>query len=126
MAFAELPEYIEHRRCRELTKYFEKREAIYTNNKKNFVNQDISRFSFPATWRANTWEILYAFSKMGMGNAKFLRKTWEYIESMSETPGFYHIDWIPSQSPWMKGKRDMANKWITFYIHLAKKYREQV
>ena len=124
LAFAELPEYWDHPRCRQLVEYFLNRGGIYRSTQPGIlVNDDMQRFSFPIIWRANLWEILYALSKMGYGNDERLQNAWNALESRADGMGRYNLDWTPTQCPWKVGKRGEANKWITFYVMKAEKYR---
>jgi len=124
LAFAELPEYWDHPRCRQLVDYFLRRGGVYQSNHPGiFVNQDMQRFSFPITWRANLWEVLYALCKMGHGNDERLQSAWNVLESRADIEGRYQLDWTPTECPWKVGKSGEINKWITFYAMLAEKYK---
>lgn len=124
LAFAELPEYWEHPRCRQLVEYFLNRGGIYRSKSRDiFVNDDMNRHAFPIIWRANIWEILYALSKMGYGNDERLNSAWNELESRADETGRYKLDWTPTECPWKVGERGEVNKWITFYVLLAEKYR---
>ncbi|MDF1547515.1 MAG: hypothetical protein P1P88_06820 [Bacteroidales bacterium] len=123
MAFAELPEYWKHPRCLALVDYFLKRNGIFKSNCKDLVNRDMNTFSFPFTWGTNSWEILFALSKMGYGNHKNLHPAWQLLENKKNEDGTYNLDHTPSQSPWKVGKKGEANGWVTFYILLAKKLK---
>jgi hypothetical protein len=124
LAFAELPEYWEHPRCRQLVEYFLNRGGIYrSNNPDIFVNDDMKRHAFPIIWRANIWEILYALSKMGYGNDERLNSAWRELESRADETGRYKLDWTPTECPWKVGERGEVNKWITFYVLLAEKHK---
>ena len=122
LAFAELPEYWDHPRCRQLVDYFLRRGGVYQSNHPGiFVNQDMQRLSFPIIWRANLWEVLYALSKMGYGNDERLQPAWNALKSRADKGGRYKLDWTPTECPWKVGKRGENNKWITFYVLLAEK-----
>lgn len=124
LAFAELPEYWDHERCKQLAGYFLNRNGIYrSRDKGRFVNYDMERNSFPVTWRTNSWEILYALAKMGYGGDERLNAAWNAMDSKMDASGRYFLDWTPAQCPWKIGKRGEPNKWITLYCMLAKKYR---
>jgi hypothetical protein len=123
LAFAELPEYWEHKRCLHLIDYFLNRNGIYTNRDyTRFVNDDMKSDSFPIIWRTNVWEVLYALSKMGCGKDERLKDAWAVLDSRAGTEGRFKLDWTPPQSPWKAGKRGESNKWVTLYCLLAKKY----
>jgi hypothetical protein len=123
LAFSYLPHLWTHERCQQLIEYFLKRNGIYRNDNLNeFVNKDITRFSFPIIWRANLFEILYSLGKMGHGKDKRLKSAWRLLESRQNIDGKYILDWSPMQSPWKVGRRNVPNKWVTFYVYLAQKY----
>ena len=124
LAFSYLPHLWKHERCKQLIDYFLRRNGIFkTDNLKDFVNKDIKRFSFPITWKANLFEILYSISKIGYGNDKRLESAWQLLKSKKNSDGRYILDWTPTQSPWKVGKRNEPNKWMTFYAYLAYKYK---
>lgn len=124
LAFAELPEYWDHPRCRQLVDYFLSRGGVYRRGHTGvFVNKDMQRFAFPITWRTNLWEVLYALGKMGYGSDDRLQPAWHALASMADETGRYRLDWTPSECPWKVGERNEANKWVTFYVLLAEKYK---
>ncbi|MBP7652340.1 hypothetical protein KA977_02890 [Candidatus Dependentiae bacterium] len=124
LAFAELPEYWNHPRVKNLIDYFLKRDAIFkTADKNKIVNEDINRLSYPIIWRANIYEILYALSKMGYGKERRLERAWSHLEARQTNNGKYILDWTPVQCPWKIGKRKLENNWVTFYVLLAMKYK---
>ena len=86
LAFAELPEYRQHRRCRDLVDYFMRRDCLYrTDDSNQPINHDMTRTSFPITWKAGFLEILYALSTMGYGSAKPLDRAWAVLEYLTST-----------------------------------------
>jgi len=124
LGFAELPEYWNHSRIKNLVLYFLNRGGIFkTRDKTKIVNDDMKRLSYPIIWRANIYEILYSLSKMGYGRDERLLGAWEYLEKFKNNTGKFKLDWTPAQCPWKVGKRDEENLWITFYILLAYKYK---
>jgi hypothetical protein len=125
LAFAELPEVWNQPRCQELVKYFLDRGGLFRSTKPNeLVNQDMGRLSFPITWRTNSWEVLYALGKMGHGKDPRLQAAWNELEKKADPDGRYRLDWTPSQSPWNVGERGEPNKWLTYYVTVARKYAE--
>jgi hypothetical protein len=124
LAFSELPDYWDHPRCRQLVEYFLHRGGVFqTKHPTVFVNDDMQRFSFPIIWRANLWEVLLALSKMGYGNDEHLQAAWSALQNRADKQGRYPLDWTPSECPWKVGRRGEVNKWITFFIMLAQKYK---
>ncbi len=124
LAFSEFPAYWDHPRCQQLVDYFLRRGGIFQSTHPDIpVNQDMQLLSFPITWRANSWEVLYALSKMGHGDDERLRMAWNQLEKRADRDGRFPLDWTPTQSPWKVGKRGEPNKWITFYVEAARKYK---
>jgi hypothetical protein len=124
LAFAHLPEYRDHPRCRDLIEYFVRRNGIFTNgDHTKLVNRDVSMTVFPIHYRAGIVEVLYALSRLGFGNRREFDNTWELLKTKRDDVGKYVLDWTPVQSPLKAGKRGRANKWITLYALLAEKYR---
>jgi hypothetical protein len=122
LAFSFIPELYDHPRVKLLIDYFLNRNGIYkTKDLTSFANKDMYRFTYPITWGTNSWEILLALSKMGYGKDERLNSAWEFIESKKTENGKYRLDYSPGQSPWKVGKKGEENKWLTFYILLAKK-----
>lgn len=127
LAFSELPEYWNHDRCISLINYFLDRDAVYQrNDKSKFVNKDIFANSFPSGWYTNVWEILYSLSKMGYGQDVRLKRAWDLVDGKLDVEGRMKLDWTPTRCIWKIGKKDENNEWLTFYVHLARKYRGQV
>lgn len=126
MAFAELPERQNHPRCLKLVNYFLNRRGVFNSAKTDLVNRDMKIFSFPITWGANSWEILLALSKMGYGKDTRLHDAWKFLNKRKTEDNKYPLHSTPSQSPFNVGKKNEPNKWITFYILLAEKYRDNV
>lgn len=123
LAFSEFPEYWEHPRGKQLVDYFLSRGGIFQSAHPGIpVNQDLQRSSFPITWRANDWEVLYALSKMGYGRDERLQAAWTALEHKADAAGRFPLDWTPVQCPWKVGRRGEGNKWITFYVQAARKY----
>jgi hypothetical protein len=126
LAFSELPEYWNHNRCISLINYFLDREAVYKRiDKSKFVNKDIFANSFPSGWYTNLWEILYAMSKIGYSQDVKLKRAWDLLNSKLDVDGRMKLDWTPTKCIWKVGKKDENNEWLTFYVLLAKKYREK-
>jgi len=74
LAFSELPEYWNNRRCLQLADYFLRRNGIYKSKDHNqFVCRDMESESFPINFSTNVWEVLYALSKMGYGKDERLK-----------------------------------------------------
>ena len=125
LALAELPEYYDHPRTKTLVNYFLKRRGIFSmRNPDELANKDMGITSFPFTWGTNSWEILFALSKMGYGRDERLRDAWDRLEMSRNKDGIYILDYTSSKIPYKFGKRGDKNPWITFYILLAKKYME--
>jgi len=125
LAFSYLPDYWKHDRIRKLIGYFLLRGGIFKSaNLKELVNKDMERNSFPIIWRANVFEVLLALSKMGYGKDSRLERAWSFLDAKADKNGRYVLDWTPEQSPWKVGKRNQPNKWLTFYAHLAHKFKE--
>jgi hypothetical protein len=126
LAFSDLQEYWDHPRCLALIEYFLKRDVFFrTSDLSMPINQDVTRTHFPITWRAGLVEMLYALSKMGYGEHAELNRAWEILESKHDAQGKCPLDWNPTQALLKPGKRGEANKWVTFYALLAKKFKSE-
>jgi hypothetical protein len=126
LCFAELPELQKHPRVARLVQYFLNRGGIFkSSDPRVFANADMQRPSFPITWRANAWEVLYALSVMGHGDDPRLDSAWKHLESLTDDRGASVLSWTPVQCPWKVGKRGQPNKWLTFYALAAAKHRRK-
>jgi len=124
LAFSEFPVYWDHPRCKQLENYFLRRGGIFQSAHPGIpVNQDVQHLSFPLTWRANAYEVLYALSKMGYGRDERSRAAWASLENKADQADRYPLDWTPTQCPWKVGKLGEVNKWITFYVEATKMYK---
>ena len=122
LAFSELQEYWDHPRCQSLVEYFLKRNVLFrTSDPEKAINHDVTRTSFPITWRAGIIEMVYALSKMGYGANNELDRAWEILDSKRDAQGRYQLDWTPTQALLKPGKKGEPNKWVTFYALLSKK-----
>jgi hypothetical protein len=129
LAFAELPEYRDHPRCKDLVDYFLRRDCLFrTGDPTKPINNDVITTRFPITWRAGMIEILYALSKMGYGSRKEVARAWELMEKKKDSQGRYILDWTPSQvrKLFKVGKRNEPNKWVTLYALLTIRTRKSV
>jgi len=126
LAFSEFPIYWDQPRCKQLVNYFLGRGGIFQSQHPGIpVNRDVQIQSFPITWRANVYEVLYALSKMGFGSDERLQAAWKLQEGQADSIGRHRLGWTPTQCPWMAGKRGELNKWITFYAEAARKNSRQ-
>jgi hypothetical protein len=126
LAFSELREYWDHPRCQSLVDYFLKRSVLFrTSDLDQAINHDVTRTSFPITWRAGITEMVYALSKMGYGANDELKRAWEILDSKRDAQRKYRLDWTPTQALLKPGKQGDPNKWITFYALLSKKYKSE-
>jgi hypothetical protein len=123
MAFAEMPEYWDHPRSLALVDYFRVREGIFkSRDLTKPINKDVNTTRFPIAWRASITDILYALSRMGYGREVWLARAWDALEQKKDPHGRYILDWAPAQAPLKPGPRSEANKWVTLYALLARKY----
>ena len=124
LAFSEFPDYWDHPRCKELVGYFLSRGGIFQSKHPGIpVNDDMDRLSFPITWRANTWEVLYALSRMGHGTDESLSAAWIALQNRAGPGNRFPLDWTPTECPWKVGEPGKPNKWITFYVELARRHQ---
>ena len=124
LAFAELPELYGHPRVGHLVRYFLGRGGVFRSTGAGvLVNTDMERPSYPITWRANAWEILYALARMGCGDDPRLDPAWRHLGSLRDTRGRWVLTWSPQQCPWKVGERGQANRWLTFYALAAERLR---
>jgi hypothetical protein len=121
LAFSNFPEVWDHPRCKQLVDYFLRRGGIFHSMRPGvYVCRDVQQISFPITWRANVYEVLYALSKMGYGRDLRLTAAWKTLENHADGGGRVVLDWTPTQCPWKVGQRGESNKWVTFYVEAAR------
>lgn len=124
LAFSELPELWEEQTCKDIVSYFLNRKVIFNSKLSRYVNKDIERNAFPISWRANTYEALLALSKMGFGTHEALSDAWELLDRRITANQKYILDSTSAQSLLKAGAKGAENDWISFYVALAKKYRD--
>ena len=96
VAFAELPETWEHPRVQSLVDYFLRREGLFkTGDLAAPAHKDLLQTRFPFTWTITVLEILYAFSKMGMGTDPRLARAWQILEEKAGCRGPLHPGLCP-------------------------------
>jgi hypothetical protein len=75
--------------------------------------------------RVGIQNIIEAFCVLGYGNDKRLKEAWEIIETKRDDDGKYILNGTLTKSYLPKEKVGRPSKWVTFYILLAKKYKEK-
>ena len=120
MAYAELPEFWEHKSCKRTIDYFLSRNIYY---KKPDLTEKIRggmKLSFPFTIDSSLLEPLYALSTMGYGRKRALSDAWGDLDNERDSSGYYKLQWSPSV-PFKTGNKDEINEWVTFYALTALK-----
>ena len=125
LALTELPETWGHPRVQSLVGYFLKRGGIYRSGSRKLVNRDMAHLTFPTTWRASVWEVLYALSRMGYGADERLCDAWAELDTHILPDGSYRLDWTPAR-PWSAGVRGEANHLGDVVCTAGKKVRWQM
>lgn len=125
LAFTVLPQYWQHRACLHLVQYFLDHEILWKmEHPDEFIHASVCAFKYPINYNASLWELMYALSYMGYGRHPRMQRAWEFLDSRLDDLGRAPLDWIQTKSLWKAGKRGEPNPWMTFYVHLAYKYRE--
>ena len=124
MLFAELPELWKTDECQRLVEYFLNRKVFFkSNDHTQFVRGNPSTV-FPFHYRYGVLEPLYALSKMGYGNHADLFEAWEFLEGKKDESGKFILNWTMPKCAFNVGEKGKANKWVTLYAYLSKKYQE--
>jgi len=123
MAFSEIPELAFSPQSSRLVEYFIKRNVLYRcDDPTQFLRPEVTWTVFPFVHgRASLLEPLYALSKLGYGKHPATESAWEILERHRTEDGKYFLDWAPA-TLFPVGKRGQADKWVTLYALLAKKY----
>lgn len=104
--------------------YFMGRDVLYRHDNSSIVvKQEMgTTFHPPVCTRIGLHMILCALSLLGKGNAPECNRAWETLDSRRRDDGKYIIDGSLTK-PYIKTEKPgKANKWVTFYALLAKKY----
>jgi len=121
MAFAELPEHWQHKRCQALVDYFLRRQVIYKSTQPcELIRNEVVATLFPFRIGASLIEPLYALSRMGYGQHPALAQAWKHLEMKRAEDGKYILDHSLKQI-FNAGPNGEPNKWITFYALLCLK-----
>ncbi len=120
MAYAELPEFWEHKSCKRTVDYFLSRNVYYKKPELTEKIRGGMQVSFPFTIDASLLEPLYALSTMGYGRKRALSDAWNDLEDQKDTSGYYKLQWNPPV-PFKPGERGEGNEWVTFYALTALK-----
>jgi hypothetical protein len=75
--------------------------------------------------RVGIQNIVEAFCVLGYGNDKRLKEAWEIIETKKDKDGKYVLNGTLTKSYLPKERIGKPSKWVTFYLLLARKYKEQ-
>ncbi len=103
--------------------YFLKRHVIYKAGSTDEVIGWAPNFYPPECQRVALFSLMYALSKLGYGSREELDIDWELLDSKADPSGRYLLDGTLTKPVFPVGKPGQPNKWVTFYILLAKKYR---
>jgi hypothetical protein len=74
--------------------------------------------------RVGIQNIVEAFCVLGFGKDKRLKGAWEILETKKDKDGKYILNGTLSKSYFPKEKVGRPGKWVTFYVLLAKKYKD--
>lgn len=108
-----------------ITSYFLDRDVLYRHDDSSRVVVNVMGTTFhpPVATRIGLHMILYALSILGKGNDPSCNRAWEALDYRRGGDGKYTLDGSLTK-PYIKtGKPGKANKWVTFYVLLAEKYR---
>ena len=109
--------------CKKLVEYFFKRRVLYKNDDPHKIIVT-TKSSFPVYMPViSLYHILYALSVLGYGRRKELSDAWSLLKSKQDRQGKYALEKTPSKKIFSVGKINEPNKWVTFYICLAEKYK---
>lgn len=109
---------------KELVNYYLNREVVYTNHDKNvFAVPDLAGTFYPLDpVKIGLQMNMYSLSALGYGADERCKRAWDVLESKKDADGYYILDKALSKPNYKIGKIGSANKWITLYALLAKKY----
>jgi hypothetical protein len=107
-----------------LIDYFLKRNIIYSKQEKDKIIAD-TRLGFYSTGLCHLLTVAYAMSKLGYGNAPEMESVWDILEKKKDENGKYASEYAESKKPILMEPVGKPNKWITFYVLLAEKYKDK-
>jgi hypothetical protein len=107
-----------------LINYFTNRNMIYSKiePKKMICNTDLGFNYAPSP----ILSITYSMGRLGMGNIPEMKCVWDILKNKPTVDGKYILEYQETKKAILMDKKGQPNKWITFYMLLAKKYKEIV
>lgn len=123
--YSVLPEsYRTGKNYNDLIAYFTSRDMIYSKTKPNKVIAD-TKLSFKSTGPSHILKIAGSMSRLGMGNIPQMKSVWEIINKKPTVDGKYILEVAETKKAILMDKPGQPNKWVTFYVLLAKKHKNK-
>jgi hypothetical protein len=124
MLYSVLPKsYRKGKKYNGLINYFKSRNIIYSKiEPEKMICQPQFSFNFSLP---QILMVAYSMGKLGMGNIPEMEGVWEILESKPTVDGKYILEYEETKKAILMDKKGQPNKWITFYMLLAQKYKEK-
>lgn len=111
-----------------LVEYFTGRDVFYSSDKTKKLYEEAGRFGwrivdnfFPVEpMRVGLPLIMSALAILGAGNHPALSEAWQMLGAKKNAGGRYALDGTLTKQPCSFGKAGEENKWITFYVMMAR------
>jgi hypothetical protein len=87
------------------------------------VNTDSA---FYATGVSDIFSIAYSMSKLGYGNRPEMTELWKIIDSKKDSDGKVILEKTESKKTISMEQVGKPNKWITLYLLLTYKYKDNI
>lgn len=122
--YSVLPErYRNGKKYDDLISYFTGRNMIYSKTEPAKIICD-TNLGFFSTGLSHILMIAYSMSKLDLGNIPEMKEVWKLIKNKPSAEGKYILEATETKKAILTDKVGQPNKWITFYILLSEKYKD--
>lgn len=123
LVYSALPQgYRENKEYKNLIEYFKGRNLIYSKIEPDRVIADTS-LSLYSGGLSHILILAYAMSKLGFGNIPEMSPVWDILENKKDDTGRYILERAETKKAINMDGVGKPNKWITLYVLLALKYK---
>lgn len=124
--YSVLPDsYRDRNEYQKLLDYFIGRKMLYSKVNPNDIIASIQS-GFYATGTSTIYTLAYAMSKLGYGNIPEMNEIWSVIENKKDSDERIILEHTESKKTIMMDSIGKPNKWLTFYIMLSNKYKNNI
>jgi hypothetical protein len=122
--YSVLPEsYRNGEKYNALIHYFTSRNMIYSKSETDKIIAD-TRIGLSDGGMSHILTITYAMCRLGLRNIPQMKSVWDILDNKPQIDGKYILEAANTKKAILMDKPGQPNKWVTLYMLLAKKARD--